>query len=105
MSKCRPKIVCKVGCTAAMVAGMAAFSFTATPSGNVTIAETGSSLIYPLFKTWITAYAKVEPKVLITASATNSGTGIAQAIAKQVHTSAHRTPICPTTKPWQTRTY
>ena len=49
------------------------------------ISETGSTLIYPLFEAWSAAYTKVEPNVQIKANATGSGTGIAQAISKQVH--------------------
>jgi phosphate transport system substrate-binding protein len=50
----------------------------------VTVAETGSTLIFPLFKAWAEAYAKINPEVRVIAAATDSGTGIAQAIAKQV---------------------
>jgi len=50
----------------------------------VTISETGSTLIYPLFQAWVAAYAKVDPSMQITTGATGSGAGIAQAIAGQV---------------------
>jgi phosphate transport system substrate-binding protein len=53
-------------------------------SAPLTIVETGSSLIFPLFKEWAAAYAKVNPDVQVTVAATDSGTGISQAIAKQV---------------------
>jgi phosphate transport system substrate-binding protein len=49
-----------------------------------TLAETGSTLIFPLFKAWVAAYAKIAPAVHLTNAATGSGTGIAQAIAGQV---------------------
>ena len=54
----------------------------------MTIAETGSTLIYPLFSAWIGGYAKIEPNLHITANSTGSGAGIAQAIAKQVQLGA-----------------
>jgi phosphate transport system substrate-binding protein len=50
----------------------------------LTISETGSTLIYPLFKAWVAAYAKVDPSLQITTGATGSGAGIAQAIAGRV---------------------
>ncbi len=56
----------------------------AAHSAAVTVTETGSTLIIPLFKAWVAAYAKVDPDTHITVGATDSGTGIAQAIAKQV---------------------
>ena len=81
MSVCRTN---KVGCTAALVTAMAALSFAAAQSAGITVAETGSTLIYPLFKAWIAAYAKIDPNLHMTASASGSGAGIAQVIAKQV---------------------
>jgi phosphate transport system substrate-binding protein len=48
---------------------------------TVTILETGSSLLYPLFNLWVQGYAKVDPNVRITTQSTGSGTGIAQAVA------------------------
>jgi phosphate transport system substrate-binding protein len=60
-----------------------------TAGKAVTINETGSSLMYPLFNTqWIGAYKSVDPNVTITAASTGSGTGIAQAIAGTVQIGA-----------------
>jgi phosphate transport system substrate-binding protein len=50
-------------------------------AATVTILETGSSLLYPLFNLWVEGYAKIDPKVRITTQSTGSGTGIAQAVA------------------------
>ncbi|MBW4024964.1 MAG: phosphate ABC transporter substrate-binding protein PstS [Proteobacteria bacterium] len=50
-------------------------------AASVTILETGSSLLYPLFNLWVQGYSKVDPSVRITTQSTGSGTGIAQAIA------------------------
>jgi phosphate transport system substrate-binding protein len=84
MRACRTNIVHRTGYVAVLVAGMIAVSVAAGQSSGNTIAETGSTLIYPLFTAWIGAYAKVDPNLHITAGATGSGAGIAQAIAKQV---------------------
>ncbi len=50
-------------------------------AAGVTILETGSSLLYPLFNMWVQGYAKIDPSLRITTQSTGSGTGIAQAIA------------------------
>lgn len=76
-------IIRNIECIAALVGGVTIFS-APLQSAAVTVAETGSTLIYPVFKAWIEAYSKVAPNLAITANATNSGTGIAQAITKQV---------------------
>jgi phosphate transport system substrate-binding protein len=43
--------------------------------------ETGSSLLYPLFQRWITDYMQLAPGVTLTATATDSGAGIAAAVS------------------------
>jgi phosphate transport system substrate-binding protein len=43
------------------------------------ISETGSTLLFPLFGTWQTAYSTANAAVTITSGATGSGTGIADA--------------------------
>jgi phosphate transport system substrate-binding protein len=53
-----------------------------TPAANASgksISETGSTLLFPLFGTWQTAYSTANPSVTITSGATGSGTGIADA--------------------------
>jgi phosphate transport system substrate-binding protein len=52
---------------------------TAPAKANASITETGSTLLYPLFGSWATAYQKVYKQVTITAGGTGSGTGIADA--------------------------
>jgi len=49
------------------------------PSGSVSLSETGSSLLYPLFGSWATAYQTQYPNVKITPASTGSGTGISDA--------------------------
>ena len=43
--------------------------------------ETGSSLLYPLFQRWIPDYMQLTPGITLTATATDSGAGIAAAIS------------------------
>ncbi|MGA8457999.1 MAG: phosphate ABC transporter substrate-binding protein PstS [Streptosporangiaceae bacterium] len=50
----------------------------ANASGK-SISETGSTLLFPLFGTWQTAYSTANTSVTITSGATGSGTGIADA--------------------------
>ncbi|HEY6849377.1 MAG TPA: phosphate ABC transporter substrate-binding protein PstS [Terracidiphilus sp.] len=68
----------------ALMTTMAALTFAVAQSGAPALDESGSTLMYPLFQTWITAYRQVDSKLQIRAAATGSGAGIAQAIAKQV---------------------
>jgi phosphate transport system substrate-binding protein len=88
MRDCRTSMVRRGGCTMALASALAVSSLAAGRSGAVSVAETGSTLIYPLFKAWIEAYAKIDPDVHMTIGATDSGAGIAQAIAKQVQIGA-----------------
>jgi len=67
----------------ACTAGGVLLSF-AVAHAAMTLSETGSTLILPLFKSWVTAYAKIQPDLQMTVGATGSEAGIAQAIAKQV---------------------
>lgn len=53
----------------------------AAQAADVTILETGSSLLYPLFNLWVQGYNKINPGLRVTTQSTGSGTGIAQAIA------------------------
>jgi phosphate transport system substrate-binding protein len=67
----------------ALTAGMALLTF-AAHSASLTVTETGSTLILPLFKAWTAAYAKIQPDLQVTVGGTGSEAGIAQAIAQQV---------------------
>jgi phosphate transport system substrate-binding protein len=51
----------------------------AASSSGKSITETGSTLLFPLFGSWQTAYSEVNTKVTITSGATGSGTGIEDA--------------------------
>lgn len=50
-------------------------------AGSVTLSETGSTLLHPLFQLWIPDYARAAPNVTLTAAATGSGAGIDAAIS------------------------
>ena len=50
-------------------------------AAQVSIAETGSTLIYPVFRVWAADYPKAHPGVTITAAATDPGAGVEQAIS------------------------
>ena len=77
-------VVRRTGRITAMTAGVAFLSFAVMSAAALTISETGSTLIYPLFKAWVAAYAKVDPNLQMTVGATGSGAGIAETIAKHV---------------------
>jgi phosphate transport system substrate-binding protein len=56
---------------------------------EVTLAETGSTLLYPLFNVWVSDYTKTHSGVRITTGSTGSSEGIEKAIsgAVQIGTS------------------
>jgi phosphate transport system substrate-binding protein len=64
----------------------------ADQSAPLSIAETGSHLLYPLFtawvNAWVAAYPKADPGLRITTAAAGSSAGIAQTISKQVQIGA-----------------
>jgi phosphate transport system substrate-binding protein len=49
------------------------------PTGAVSLSETGSSLLFPLFGSWATAYQTAYSNVKISSASTGSGTGISDA--------------------------
>lgn len=57
-------------------------------ASEISLIETGSTLLYPLFNLWVRKYTAINPGVRITTQATGSGTGIAQAIAGVVQIGA-----------------
>jgi phosphate transport system substrate-binding protein len=83
-------VVLATGCATSTQAGSAG-TLTGTPvtrTGTIprtpgpapqTISETGSTLLYPLFQTWASAYHREHSQVRITTGATGSGAGIAGA--------------------------
>ena len=63
-------------------------SATAPAANGKTITETGSTLLFPLFGAWQTAYSTADPSVTITSGATGSGTGITDAAQGLVNIGA-----------------
>ncbi len=57
-------------------------------SGIVSLTETGSTLMFPLFGAWQTAYNKTVTNVNLTTAGTGSGTGIADAASGVVNMGA-----------------
>ncbi len=55
------------------------------PTNSVSLQETGSSLLYPLFNLWTAQIQKEWPSVSITTASTGSGTGISSAAAGTVN--------------------
>ena len=55
---------------------------------ETTLNETGSTLMYPVFTTWVAQYTKTHPGVYINIGATGSEAGIQQVIAGKVHIGA-----------------
>lgn len=75
-------------CALALAIGLSLFPLSLARAEDVTLAETGSTLILPLFQAWIAVYAKVAPDTHLTSAGTGSGAGIAQAIAGRVQIGA-----------------
>ncbi|HTT80341.1 MAG TPA: phosphate ABC transporter substrate-binding protein PstS, partial [Stellaceae bacterium] len=72
-------------------AGAAIMFAVATATANaagVTLNETGSTLLFPLFQAWIAGYKSVVPDVAMTAAATGSGAGEKAALAGTVRIGA-----------------
>jgi phosphate transport system substrate-binding protein len=61
-----------------------AFAASAAYADSITLTETGSTLLYPLFQKWIDGYKRVAPDVVLTAASTGSGAGIDSAISGSV---------------------
>ena len=70
------------------VAALTLMTSSLTHAQDLTLRETGSTLLYPLFTTWVDAYTKTHPGVHITVGATGSGNGIEQVLAGKVEIGA-----------------
>jgi phosphate transport system substrate-binding protein len=66
---------------AALALSLFALGPTRASADDVTLTESGSTLIYPLFSVWAADYPKTHPGVTITTAATGSGAGLEQAIS------------------------
>jgi phosphate transport system substrate-binding protein len=59
-----------------------------TQAASITLNETGSTLLYPLFQSWIAGYKSLAPDIVLSAAATGSGTGEEAALAGKVSIGA-----------------
>jgi len=84
MIACHSRWAHRVACAVSLMAATAALSLAVAQSAAMTVTESGSTLMYPLFQSWVAAYRKVDASLQINTAATGSGAGIAQAIAKQI---------------------
>ena len=57
-------------------------------AADVTLVETGSTLLYPLFNIWVENYTKTHPGVNITADPTGSEVGIKKTISGEAQIGA-----------------
>lgn len=74
----------------ALAGAAIAFSFAVAPAyaAGITLNESGSTLLYPLFQSWIESYKSVAPDVALTAASTGSGAGTDSALAGAVRMGA-----------------
>jgi phosphate transport system substrate-binding protein len=63
-------------------------SAVALSASGVTVSETGSTLLYPLARTWAAAYHRQHPGVTVTTAGTGSGAGIEDASDGQAEIGA-----------------
>ena len=75
----------KLRCAFAGAAFVITFAVPPVQAADITLTESGSTLLFPLFQAWIAGYKNVTPDVEITAAATGSGAGTEAAIAGKVH--------------------
>ena len=65
------------------------------PTSSVSLQETGSSLLYPLFQLWAQKIQQQWPSVSVTAASTGSGTGVSSAAAGTVNIGASDAYLSP----------
>jgi phosphate transport system substrate-binding protein len=68
---------------------------TAPAKAKTSLTETGSTLLFPLFGSWVSAYYKLYPQVTITSGGTGSGVGIADAGSGTVNIGASDAYLSP----------
>jgi phosphate transport system substrate-binding protein len=74
----------------ALAGAALALVFVASPvhAADVTLNETGSSLLFPVFQAWVAGYKSIAPDVEITAASTGSGAGEKAALDGSVRIGA-----------------
>jgi phosphate transport system substrate-binding protein len=68
--------------------GLTALTTARVQAADVTLVETGSTLLYPLFNIWVENYTKTHPGVHITADPTGSEVGIKKTISGEAQIGA-----------------
>jgi phosphate transport system substrate-binding protein len=93
----RPRTIRRLGSSSGLTAavalglfelGLFAISTAPARADDVAIVESGSTLLYPVFKVWAEEYAKTHPGVNITTTASGSGAGIDDAISGKAQIGA-----------------
>ena len=79
---------CSGRLAAALALGLFSLLTEPTLAEPITLSETGSTLIYPLFNVWASDYSKTHPDVTIKTAATGSGAAIDQAASGAVQIGA-----------------
>ena len=72
----------------ALVLGGSLLGGSMAHAADITLKESGSTLLYPLFQAWITGYKTVAPTIDLSAAATGSGAGEKAALAGEVSIGA-----------------
>jgi len=83
-----PLTVLAAACGSSSPSKSSSTTATAANASGKEISETGSTLLFPLFGSWQTAYSTTNTSVTITSGATGSGTGIADAAEGLVNIGA-----------------
>jgi phosphate transport system substrate-binding protein len=84
-SKLGQSVLLRATAAVALVAGL---GMGVAQAADVSLVETGSSLLYPLFNIWVPHFEQAHPGVKVTTQSTGSGAGIAQAISGVVQVGA-----------------
>jgi phosphate transport system substrate-binding protein len=69
---------------AALLLGIAVLAVAPARAADLTLTETGSTLLKPLFDVWVPEYVKTHPGVQLVTAGTGSGAGMMQALSGQV---------------------
>jgi len=73
---------------AALALTLAAVTTASVKAADITLNESGSTLLYPLFKIWVENYTQGHPGVSITTDPAGSEAGIKKAIAREAQIGA-----------------
>jgi phosphate transport system substrate-binding protein len=83
--------------TATTSAGASLSSLQAkAPTSSVSLLETGSSLLYPLFNLWVSGAKQKFPNITVSTASTGSGTGVSAAATGTVQIGASDAYLSPT---------